>query len=135
MCSHSASHLLCRTLKEVLGEQVRQKGSLVEPKRPICLLGEIHLFGEKYEEKVHVVTMAHSKERCGGTHCRETGQVGLYMTTQETRIEAGIHRIKALTGRAAEVYLSRKKQIVNSLAAKLQINPDTNPNLLETRVE
>ncbi len=172
MRNHSATHLLHRALKEILGEQVQQKGSLVEPERlrfdfnyPRALTAEqiqqidrlvnewirndyhvetqimplqqaletgaMHLFGEKYGELVRVVTMGRSKELCGGTHCRDTGQIGIYVTVQETSIAAGIRRIEALTGRAAEAYLTSRKQIVDILAAKLQTSPDS----LETRVE
>ncbi len=172
MRNHSATHLLHRALKEVLGEQVQQKGSLVEPERlrfdfnhPRALTAEelrqidrlvnewirndyhveteilplqqalttgaMHLFGEKYGDQVRVVTMGRSKELCGGTHCHDTGQIGIYVTTQETSIAAGIRRIEALTGRAAEEYLIGRSQIVDSLAAKLQTSPDA----LETRVD
>jgi alanyl-tRNA synthetase len=172
MRNHSATHLLHRALKEILGEQVQQKGSLVEPERlrfdfnhPRALTAEqvrqidrlvndwirsdyhvettimplqdalttgaMHLFGEKYGERVRVVTMGRSKELCGGTHCHATGQIGIYVTTQEIGIAAGIRRIEALTGRAAETYLTGRTQTVEALAAKLQTSPDA----LETRVE
>lgn len=172
MRNHSATHLLHRALKEILGEQVQQKGSLVEPERlrfdfnyPRALsdsqlkqidhlvnewirnnypvettimplqqaltTGAMHLFGEKYGDMVRVVMMGRSKELCGGTHCHDTGQIGLYVTTQETSIAAGIRRIEALTGRAAEEHLTARKQTVDMLAAKLQ----TSPEMLEARVE
>ncbi|HEY7349615.1 MAG TPA: alanine--tRNA ligase [Ktedonobacterales bacterium] len=170
--NHSATHLLHRALKEVLGEQVQQKGSLVEPERlrfdfnhPRALTvvevrrierlvnewirndyhvetailplqealttGAMHLFGEKYGDQVRVVTMGRSKELCGGTHCHATGQIGIYVTTQETSIAAGIRRIEALTGRAAEEHLIGRTQTLDALAAKLQTSPDA----LETRLE
>jgi alanyl-tRNA synthetase len=170
--NHSATHLLHRALKEVLGEQVQQKGSLVEPERlrfdfnhqraltseevrqidrlvnewirsdhrvqteilPLqeaLTTGAMHLFGEKYGEQVRVVTMGRSKELCGGTHCHDTGQIGMYVTVQETSIAAGIRRIEALTGRAAEDYLTSRNLTVEALAAKLQTNPD----MLQARVE
>ncbi|HLV99816.1 MAG TPA: alanine--tRNA ligase [Ktedonobacterales bacterium] len=172
MRNHSATHLLHRALKEILGEQVQQKGSLVEPERlrfdfnhPRALTdeevqhinrlvnewirndfhvetaimplqealttGAMHLFGEKYGEQVRVVTMGRSKELCGGTHCHATGQIGIYLTTQEVGIAAGIRRIEALTGRAAEAHLTGRTQTVDALAAKLQTSSDA----LETRVD
>lgn len=172
MRNHSATHLLHKALRDRLGSQVEQRGSLVEPERlrfdftsPRALTaqdilqideqinrwiradfavqtrilplqealqtGAMALFGEKYDDLVRVVSMGSSTELCGGTHCASTGQIGLYITVQETSIAAGIRRIEALTGRAAEAYLRQRSQLVDTLAAKLQTQPET----LETRVE
>ena len=170
--NHSATHLLHKALRDLLGPQVEQRGSLVEPERlrfdfasPRALTasdlaqvdeqinqwiranlpvqtkimslqdalqtGAMALFGEKYDDLVRVVSMGSSTELCGGTHCSATGQIGTYITTQETSIAAGIRRIEALTGRGAEAYLRRRSATVDSLSAKLQ----TQPEQLETRVE
>jgi alanyl-tRNA synthetase len=75
--------------------------------------------------------MGNSTELCGGTHCSSTGQIGIYITVQETSVAAGIRRIEALTGRAAEAYLRQRSAIVDTLASKLQTQPD----LLEARVD
>ncbi|GHO53849.1 alanine--tRNA ligase [Ktedonobacter robiniae] len=172
MRNHSATHLLHKALRDLLGTQVEQRGSLVEPERlrfdfssqrglttdelaqidaqvnrwiradypvdttimPIqeaLATGAMALFGEKYDDLVRVVSMGSSTELCGGTHCASTGQIGLYLTVQETSVAAGIRRIEALTGRAAEAYLRRRSALVDSLAARLQVQTDT----LEARVE
>src|SRR6202035_490694 len=161
MRNHSATHLLHRALRDLLGPQVEQRGSLVEPERlrfdfasPRALTasdleqvdeqinrwiradlpvqtkimslqdalttGAMALFGEKYDDMVRVVSMGSSTELCGGTHCSATGQIGIYITIQETSIAAGIRRIEALTGRAAEAYLRRRSATVDTLAARLQ---------------
>jgi alanyl-tRNA synthetase len=93
--------------------------------------GAMALFGEKYDQLVRVVSMGSSKELCGGTHCAATGQIGLYITIQETSIAAGIRRVEALTGRAAEAYLRQRSAAVDILADKLQTQPD----MLEKRVD
>ena len=86
--------------------------------------GAMALFGEKYDDLVRVVSMGNSTELCGGTHCRD-GQIGMYITVQETSVAAGIRRIEALTGRAAEAYLRRRSALVDSLSAKLQTQPES----------
>jgi alanyl-tRNA synthetase len=172
MRNHSATHLLHKALRDLLGPQVEQRGSLVEPERlrfdfasprplsaedltrldelinswiradyPVITeimpleqalkTGAMALFGEKYDEMVRVVSMGTSKELCGGTHCRATGQIGLYITIQETSIAAGIRRVEALTGRGAERYLRGRSLLVERLAADLQ----TQPEYLIERVE
>jgi len=165
MRNHSATHLLHKALRDMLGTQVEQRGSLVEPERlrfdftcprpltheelvqldaqinrwiradfPVqtrimplkdaLATGAMALFGEKYDDLVRVVSMGSSTELCGGTHCRTTGQIGIYVTVQESSIAAGIRRIEALTGRGAETYLRQRREIVDTLAAKLQVPSD-----------
>jgi len=172
MRNHSATHLLHKALRDIIGPQVEQRGSLVEPERlrfdfacpraltaqEIALIdeqinrwirtdlpirtnimplqealttGAMALFGEKYEDEVRVVSMGKSIELCGGTHCSSTGQIGLYITIQETSIAAGIRRIEALTGRGAESYLRERSSLVEKISAKLQTQPD----VLEPRVD
>ena len=170
--NHSATHLLHKALRDIIGPQVEQRGSLVEPERlrfdfacpraltateialvdeqinrwirgdlPVhtnimplqeaLMTGAMALFGEKYDEEVRVVSMGSSVELCGGTHCAATGQIGLYITIQETSVAAGIRRIEALTGRGALAYLRQRSALVDALSARLQTQPD----MLEARVD
>ena len=146
--NHTATHLLHKALREVLGTHVEQKGSLVsadrlrfdfshfaalggdEIRKIECRVfeqimnnheistsvesldearqkGAVALFGEKYSDKVRVVTIGggYSLELCGGTHAEFTGQIGLFVIVLETAVAAGVRRIEAITGRRAFDYL------------------------------
>ncbi len=166
MRNHSATHLLHRALKDILGEQVNQQGSLVAPDRlrfdfnlprgmtveemreldrrvnewvladlsvkttilpyrEAIATGAMALFSEKYGDQVRVVQMGPSKELCGGTHVRATGQIGVYLTSQEASVGTSIRRIEALTGVGAETHLRRRSDLVSSVAERLQTTPDS----------
>jgi alanyl-tRNA synthetase len=90
--------------------------------------GVIALFGEKYGEKVRVVDVGgFSRELCGGTHCRRTGEIGLFKIVRESSIASGIRRIEAVTGRAALKYLSDYKNVAESLCKTLKTTLDKLP--------
>jgi len=171
--NHSATHLLHKALKVVLGDTVNQKGSVVSPdslrfdfshfsamtpeqvERVEDLVngwvrdnqgadtkvmgladakaaGAVALFGEKYGEKVRVVTVhPESTELCGGTHVRRSGDIGLFRITQESAIASGVRRIVALTG-AAAVQHGRELERHLKRAADLYKAP---PAELASRIE
>lgn len=87
--------------------------------------GAMALFGEKYGDRVRMVTMGDfSKELCGGTHCGATGEVGAFLVLQESSTAAGIRRIEALTGAGALDYVQQERRLVDELTSTLKISRD-----------
>ena len=163
--NHSATHLLQKALKTVLGAHVEQKGSLVTPDRlrfdfahfqamtseelskvedlvnekiqaslPVNTnvmdieeakkSGAMALFGEKYAQKVRVVSMGDfSKELCGGTHVANTGEIMLFKIVSEAGIAAGVRRIEALTGKGVIEYYKKQEEMLQEAAKALKANP------------
>ena len=163
--NHSATHLLQKALKTVLGSHVEQKGSLVTPTRlrfdfahfqpmtaeeiqkvealvnqeiqaalPVVTQvmgieeakksGAMALFGEKYGEKVRVVSMGEfSKELCGGTHVANTSQITLFKIVSESGVAAGVRRIEALTGNNVIQYYRQMEENLHQLAKTLKTTP------------
>ncbi len=175
---HTAAHLLQAALIKVVGNEVKQAGSLNEENRvrfdfnfsramtpaeiqqveniinnwivdelPLTtevmdieeakLTGATALFGEKYDEKVRVVSIGNeksgciSKEFCGGTHASNTCDLRLIKIVSESAISAGVRRIEAVVSSAAFDYLDSKAKEIDKLSAKFKVHYDE----VEARVD
>lgn len=162
MRNHTATHLLQACLKSILGDHVKQAGSLVSPERlrfdfthfssledaeiasveimvnekildnlPVNTSimdiktaiesGATALFGEKYGDSVRVISVpGFSSELCGGTHCRATGDIGIFVIVSESSIASGIRRMEAFTGMAAFHYLKDKAKELRKISELLK---------------
>ena len=163
--NHSATHLLQKALREVLGTHVEQSGSYQDGERtrfdfshfsamtadeiakveaivnekiaeaiPVETAvmsvdeakktGAMALFGEKYGEKVRVVSMGDfSKEFCGGTHVKNTGEISAFKIISESGVAAGVRRIEAITGDNVFAYYAKLEDELNQAAKVVKSTP------------
>ena len=155
--AHSATHMVHKAFREILGETATQAGSENSPGRfrfdfpatgavPSSVLNDVEarvnallledwevtaeimsqdeakklgamaLFGEKYGDRVRVVSVGDwARELCGGTHVARTGQLGVVKLLSESSIGAGVRRVEALVGADAYKFLAREHILVNQL--------------------
>ena len=165
MNNHTATHLMYKALKYILGDHVNQAGSLVHPdylrfdithfekitadqikeiesivNKQILLntkldvtiksfddakaAGAEALFGEKYGDEVRVVRVGdYSLELCGGTHVKQTGDIGSFKVTEEASLSSGVRRIVAITGQKAVEEMQSNATVLLTLQQLLNTPP------------
>jgi alanyl-tRNA synthetase len=94
--------------------------------------GAMALFGEKYSEKVRVLSVpGFSKELCGGTHVRATGDIGLFKIVRDEAIASGTRRLEAVTGSDAFIRFQETEALVDSLTSGLRTSRNELPTIVE----
>lgn len=114
-------------VEALVNEKIRENSPVViksMPKEEAIAMGAMALFGEKYADEVRVVIMdaSYSIELCGGTHVGATGELGLFKIKSESAVAAGVRRVEAVTGQAAEQCLNDKLALLQEVGAALK-NP------------
>lgn len=114
-------------VERIVNEKIRENIPVIireMPKDEAMQLGAMALFGEKYGEKVRVVTIdpGYSIELCGGTHVAATGELGYFRITHESAVAAGVRRIEAVSGAAAYNYASAESENLKQVREALK-NP------------
>jgi alanyl-tRNA synthetase len=86
-------------------------------------LGAVMLFGEKYGDEVRVIDIGSSRELCGGTHVRRTGDIGVFSIRAEGGVAAGVRRVEAVTGDNALAYMQSMETALGGVAGTLKVLP------------
>ena len=123
-------------VESIVNKRIRDNISLKEERnvayQEALDSGVTALFGEKYGDFVRIITFDDnfSKELCGGTHVKATGEIGYFKIISESTVAAGVRRIEAITGEEAQAYITHQSTLINSLKEVLK-----NPKDVLTSVE
>ncbi len=127
-------------IEAIVNQKIRENISLNEqrnvPYNEAINSGVTALFGEKYGDFVRVITFDEkfSKELCGGTHVKATGYIGFFKIIAESAVAAGVRRIEAITGIAAENYINEQSKLIHQLKELLK-NPKDIGKSVETLLD
>jgi alanyl-tRNA synthetase len=175
--AHTATHMIHKAFREILGETATQMGSENSPGRlrfdfpnpapvPLPVLNEVEdrvntlllddlevtaqymsqaearaigamaLFGEKYGDRVRVVSVGDwARELCGGTHTHRSGQLGVVKFLGEASIGSGVRRVEALVGADAYRHLAREHLLLNNVSQLVKARPEELPDRIGALLE
>ncbi|MCW9023200.1 MAG: alanine--tRNA ligase [Gammaproteobacteria bacterium] len=117
-----------QTIENMVNEQIRSNNEVVTKvmdQEEAMASGAMALFGEKYDDKVRVLSMGDfSIELCGGTHVSRTGDIGLLKLLSETGVAAGVRRIEAVTGQGALQLIEKEEHVLTEMSQVLKTDKD-----------
>ena len=121
-------------VEKLVNEKIRENIPVVIKsmhKNEAVVLGAMALFGEKYGDIVRVVIMDpnYSLELCGGTHVGSTGELGIFKIQHESAVAAGVRRIEAVCGQAAEAYINEQFVALSEIRSLLKNSKDINKSI------
>jgi len=111
-------------IEEKVNQKIKESIALQEfrniPIQEAIDKGAMALFGEKYGDSVRMIQFGSSKELCGGTHVKNTSEIGLFKISSESSAAAGIRRIEAISGDKSEEYFKNAEKQINELSQLLK---------------
>jgi alanyl-tRNA synthetase len=114
-------------IESLVNEQIRKNQAVktdVMGVQEAVSAGALAFFGDKYGDQVRVVSVdTFSKELCGGTHCKQTGEIGVFRLVSETGVAAGVRRIECVTGSGAFMQIKQLEHEVQELSELLKVAP------------
>ena len=117
-----------RQLEDLVNDRVRANDEVVTSQMSIedaKKSGAVALFGEKYTDSVRVLSLGEfSKELCGGTHARRTGDIGLFKIIAEYGVASGVRRIELTTGQHALQWVNEKMMLLDEVASQIKATPN-----------
>jgi alanyl-tRNA synthetase len=127
-------------IEHTVNEKIRENIPVVVKEMPrdeAMKTGAMALFGEKYGERVRVVIIDpnYSIELCGGTHVGSTGELGLFKIKSESAIAAGVRRVEAVAGKAAEDYVDNELIVLSEIRQELNSPKDLRKALADLQAE
>jgi alanyl-tRNA synthetase len=122
-------------IERIVNEQIYRNTAVqtdVRSTQEAMASGAMALFGEKYGDRVRVVSVpGFSLELCGGTHVRATGDIGFFVITQESGVAAGVRRIEALTGAGAVAWFQRQRDALDRVVGALNTTPEQSVEIVQ----